>query len=96
MLCSHITNAKSRGLLQTRISALLLFLILLLLLLLFKLRNQHEACQQGSLDIVRILLESGADVHAASHFEKDTPLHDAVCANAIDIALVRKPYCDTM
>ena len=38
---------------------------------------QHEACNHGYTDIVRLLLDHGAVINMPG-FDHDTPLHDAV------------------
>ena len=36
----------------------------------------HEACNQGNLDIVKILIEHNADMNALG-YQNNTPLHEA-------------------
>ena len=38
----------------------------------------HEAANHGFVDIVKYLLDHGADIQANGH-DNTTPLHDAVC-----------------
>ena len=47
--------------------------------------RQHEACNHGCLEIVQLLLDSGAfiDVPGCDH---DTPLHDAIANSRLEVA----------
>ena len=45
----------------------------------------HEACNHGYVDIVALLLDSGAYINA-SGMGGDTPLHDAVVNNHIEVS----------
>ena len=47
----------------------------------------HEACNHGFLDIVKVLIEHGADVNVHG-LEGDTPLHDAAANGHEEITIV--------
>ena len=44
----------------------------------------HEACNYGNLSAAKILLDHGAPVNTPG-FEGDTPLHDAVINNHVEV-----------
>ena len=48
----------------------------------------HEACNHGYTEIVMLLLDSGAYVNA-SGMGGDTPLHDAVVNNHLEVCLLQ-------
>ena len=46
---------------------------------------QHEACNHGHLAVVKLLLDNGALVNIPG-LDNDTPLHDAVVNNHVEVA----------
>ena len=58
-------------------------------------KNLHVACSQGNLEVVKLLVESGADVE---HFDESgsTPLHCAAAGNHPDVVayLIVDAGCD--
>eukprot|EP01134_Creolimax_fragrantissima_P002894 CFRG2894T1 len=46
----------------------------------------HEACARGNIEIMRILIQNGADINQRG-FQGWTPLHDAIDKNEIEAAL---------
>ena len=50
----------------------------------FSLTPLHKACWKGNVDVVELLLEHNANIHARIR-ESDTCLHEAACAGHIEV-----------
>ena len=46
---------------------------------------QHEACNHGFTEVVELLLQNGAYIDDVAGDDMDTPLHDAVSNNHIEV-----------
>ena len=51
----------------------------------------HEACNHGNLEAAKLLVKRGAEVNVPG-FEGDTPLHDAVVNNHVQVILFGDSY----